>query len=195
MLLECSTRHSVGAGVYEQESNVEVQHEEMLEILRPLAEKKLILGTHQGNHSERVLKETGFNVDKALARELKVSYLGDACWSSFMVGSQTYYIYSLHGRTGSRFDGTALLAIERISTSFLCDLIAMGHVHKTLNSIVLMQTVRHQQVVEHKKHLLITGSYLSYDGGYGQTLGLPISKLGSPKVKFYGDRKDILVSW
>lgn len=106
-----------------------------------------------------------------------------------------YTIYSLHGRTGSRFDGTALLALERISTSFFADLVCMGHTHKMVSSTVLIQKIENGLVKEHKKTLLITGSYLKYDGGYGQTLGLPISKLGSPKVKFYLNKKDIVVSW
>lgn len=194
-LCEIATRHSVGAGIYEQECIAESQHEQMCEWLRPLADKKLILGTHRGNHGERVYKETGVDIDKALARELNVPYLGDACWNQFRVGNQTYAIYSLHGRTGSRFDGTALLALERISTSFFADLVCCGHVHKCINSIVLMQKIEHGQVIEHKKHLLITGSYVKYDGGYGQTLGLPISKLGSPKVKFFTNKKDLLISW
>lgn len=194
-MIECATRHSVGSGVYEQDIPSNDQHEQMVEWLTPLAEKKLIIGSHAGNHEDRVYKETGYNVSKALARELKVPYLGDACWSEFHVGTQVYHIYSLHGRTGSRFDGTALLALERISTSFFADMVAMGHTHKCINSIVLMQRVKNGLVQEHKKHLLITGSYLKYDKGYGQTLGLPISKLGSPKVKFFSDKKDILVSW
>lgn len=134
-------------------------------------------------------------MDKALARELKIPFLGDACWSQFRVGNQIYSLYTLHGRTGSRFDGTALLSLERISTSFYADVVACGHVHKCINSIVLMQRVVSGQVTEHKKHLLITGAYVKYDKGYGQTLGLPISKLGSPKVKFYAKRHDIVVSW
>jgi len=48
-LIEMATRHSVGAGVYEQESNGDSQHEQMVEWLKPLAKKKLILGTHSGN--------------------------------------------------------------------------------------------------------------------------------------------------
>jgi hypothetical protein len=126
MLIECATRHSVGAGVYEQTCTAEKQHEQMVEWLQPLADEKLIIGSHQGNHSERVLKEVGFNVSKALCRELKVPYLGDACWSQFKVGLLSYNIYTLHGRTGSRFDGTALLALERISTSFFADMVCMG---------------------------------------------------------------------
>lgn len=194
-LIETATRYSVGAGIYEQSFNAGSQHEQMVEFLRPLADKGLILGTHAGNHGARVYKETGYDIDKALARELHVSYLGDACWNTFRVGDESYCLYTLHGRSGSRFDGTALLALERISTSFFADMVVMGHMHKCINSIVLMQRVKNGLVTEHKKHLLITGGYLKYDGGYGQTLGLPISKLGSPKVKFYADRHDISVSW
>ncbi len=194
-LIELATRHSVGGGVYEQEVPGQCQHEQMVAWLKPLAERGLIVGSHQGNHEERVYKETGVNISKALARELGVPYLGDACWSSFRVGDQTYSIYSLHGRTGSRFDGTALLALERISTSFFADMVVCGHVHKCINSIVLMQRVIDGSVREHKKHLLITGSYLKYDGGYAQVVGLPISKLGSPKVKFFSTKHDLLVSW
>lgn len=48
-LIELATRHSVGAGVYEQEKVGDDQHSQMVEWLTPLAEKKLILGSHQGN--------------------------------------------------------------------------------------------------------------------------------------------------
>jgi hypothetical protein len=194
-LIESATRHSVGAGVYEQENPAEDQHEQMVAWLQPLADMHLILGSHAGNHEERIYKESGINISKALCRELHVPYLGDACWSNFVVGKQTYSIYSLHGRTGSRFDGTALLALERISTSFFCDLCAMGHVHKTINSIVVMQKTKNGLVTEHKKHLLITGAYLRYDNSYGAALGLPISKMGSPKVKFYSSRHELSISW
>jgi len=194
-LLETATRDSVGAGVYEQESIPQSQHEQMVEWLSPLAKKKLILGALTGNHEERIYKSCGVNITKAMCRELDIKYLGDACWNVFKVGKESYSVYSLHGRTGSRFDGTALLAVERISASFFCDLVAHAHIHKCINSIVMMQKVERGQVIEHKKHLLVTGAYLRYDGGYGQTLGLPISKLGSPKVKFFKNKHDILVSW
>jgi len=194
-LIEMATRDSVGAGIYEQEYIGQNQYEQMIEWLKPLADLKLILGTLNGNHEERVYSRTGINIGKMFARELGAKYLGDACWNRFKVGNQAYTIYSLHGRTGSRFDGTALLALERISTSFYCDLIVMGHAHKMISSSVIIQRVINGAVREHKKTLLITGSYLKYDGGYAQTVGLPLSKLGSPKVKFYSQKKDILVSW
>ena len=194
-LIEAATRFSVGSGVYEQESIIDEQYEQMLEWLTPLAGKKLILGSLNGNHEDRVKIAVGYNISRALCRELKITFLGDACWNKFRVGNETYHIYSLHGRSGAKKDGTALLAIENISTSFFADLVVMGHAHKCINSIVVTQRVEGNNVVEHKKHLLIAGGYLKYDGGYGQTLGLPISKLGSPKVKFYTKKHDLLISW
>lgn len=193
-LIELATRHSVGSGVYEQDFAGQSQHEQMMEWLKPLADSSLILGLLQGNHEERVYKESGINISKVMARELGVPYLGDACWNHFRVGKQSYSIYSLHGRTGSKFDGTALLALERLAAPFHADLVVMGHAHKCISSSVLMYKLHNGSVVEHKKHLLITGSYLKY-GGYAQTQGLPPSKLGSPKVKFDSKRSDISVSW
>lgn len=48
-LLETATRHSVGAGVYEQDENADDQFDRMCNWLSPLAEKGLILGAHTGN--------------------------------------------------------------------------------------------------------------------------------------------------
>ena len=194
-LIEMATRDSIGSAVYEQEYIGQDQVEKMLDILKPLADKKLILGLLNGNHEERVYKATGIDVSKMFARELNVPYLGNACWNQFRVGSESYAIYSLHGRTGARFDGTTLLAIERISASFFADVVIMGHSHKCVSSVVLMQKVYRGQVKEHKKHLVVTGSYLKYDGGYAQTAGMNISKLGSPKIKFFSNKHDIHVSW
>lgn len=194
-LLEMATRFSVGAGVYEQDSIGQTQFETMLGWLKPLAKKNLIVGLLNGNHEDRVYQATGINISKALARELDVSYLGDACWNVFRVGSQTYTVYSLHGRSGARFDGTALLALERISTSFEADIVCMGHMHKAANASVVTQRVVSGRIKESKKFLVLTGGYVSYDGGYGQTAGLPISKLGSPKVKLFSTHHDVSVSW
>lgn len=193
-LIEMATRYSVGSGIYEQEYVGQTQVEWIVETLTPLAKKGLLLGSHNGNHEDRCYILSGVNVAKWIAKELGCPYLGDACWNKFVVGKQRYSIYSLHGRTGARFDGTALLALERLAAPFHADLVAMGHAHKCISSSVLMQMRKKEAVVEHKKHLVITGHFLRY-GGYAQTLGLPPSKLGSPKVKFMADRHDISISW
>lgn len=193
-LIEMATRESVGAGIYEQEIIGQNQVEEIIEILKPLSRKKLILGLLQGNHEERVYKSTGVDVAKIMATILNVPYLGNACWNLFKVKKQKYFVYTLHGRTAARYEGTALTALERLSSSFNADLICMGHSHKLISSHTINQDVRNGKVIERKKFLLITGSYLSYDKSYAQSYGLNIAKIGSPKVKFFAKRKDIHIS-
>jgi len=48
-LIEMATRYSVSAGVYEQKWNGQTQIERIVDILYPLAEKKLIIGFIEGN--------------------------------------------------------------------------------------------------------------------------------------------------
>ena len=74
-LLEMATRTSVGAGIYEQETIGQSQYEKMVGFLHPLADKKLILGMHAGNHEDRVYQATGIDISKAMAKELEIPYI------------------------------------------------------------------------------------------------------------------------
>lgn len=48
-ITEVATRHSVGAGVYEQTMTADDQHVQMVEWLEPLSKANLIIGSHRGN--------------------------------------------------------------------------------------------------------------------------------------------------
>lgn len=104
MILESSTRGSVGDGVYAQIINPQQQVDKIISLLKPLADAGLILGYHGGNHEFRITKESGIDVSKMICGILKVPYLGEACWSLFRVGSNNYKIYTLHGCSGSKVE-------------------------------------------------------------------------------------------
>jgi hypothetical protein len=195
-LLEAATRGSVGAGVYHQIMNPQQQMEEVIELLRPLAEAKLIIGCLMGNHEFRIEKDTSINVTKVICNFLKIPYLGSACWNLFKVGDQYYKVYALHGASGSRYVYTKIKALVDISHNFSADLIAMGHVHDVSDTIQIVQYVdlRNKMIIERKKYLVLTGHYLSYDRSYAQDKGMPIGKMGSPNVKFFLERHDLHVS-
>jgi len=194
--LEAGLRDSVGDSVFMQTLNPQGQMDFITELLKPIAEAGLLVGLLIGNHEGRILKNTSVNVVSLMAKILGVPYLGYACWNLFYVGSQNYKVYALHGSTGSRYVYTKLKALVDISHNFDADLLAMGHVHELADEAVLVQRVdlTRKMVVERKKFLLLTGSYLRYDDSYAQEKGYPMGKLGSPKVKLFSEKFDIHTS-
>lgn len=191
-LLEASTRDSVGDGVYHQEMNPQQQMEDMIEILRPLADAGLIIGLLQGNHCARISKSTSIDVSKIMANTLRVPYLGYACWNEIIVGKQKYSIYSSHGSGGAKFKHTKIKNVLDVLAWIDADVVAFGHMHALVAEPVAKQTVDHRthKVVERKCYAVITGSYLSWDNSYAQVANMPPSKLGSPKCKLRSDSHD-----
>lgn len=196
-LIECGIKSSVGRSVFQQELNPGGQLEFIIDLFRPLAEKGLILGSLIGNHEDRILKVTGVNLMKIFCKSLEIPYLGDACWNLFYAGNQSYTVYALHGRSGSRFVYTKLKAAVDIAHTFDADMILMAHVHEMTDDFLQVQKVdRTRKVVEEKKRFIVlTGHYVSYDRSYAQMKGYPISKLGSPKIKLYTKKWDIHTSY
>jgi len=193
-LIDCGLKSSVGDSVYEQKAQVQEQLDFIFDLLKPLANAGLIIGMYSGNHEFRVKKEVGLDISKIWAKFLNIPYLGAAGWNILKVGNQKYTLYGLHGSSGSRFVYTKLKALVDISHSFDSDIIAMGHVHELDSTFQVVQKIEGETIIERKKLLVITGHYLKYEGGYVQRLGYPISKLGSPKLKLFGNKKDIHVS-
>ncbi len=195
-LIEFATRGSVGAGVYEQIMNPHQQFDEVMEMLTPLADKKLILGLLRGNHELRGYKESGIDIARIMATELDCRYLMDACWNLWYVGKQSYSIYSLHGATGSRYIYTKLNCAIKIAHNFASEILVMGHVHENAYTSTISQVLnKHTKTIEEMKHFVVlTGHYLNYDKSYAQRLGMGQGKLGSPKIKFFANKHDIHIS-
>jgi len=195
-LLEFATRGSIGAGVYEQTMNPHQQFDEVMEMLTPLADKKLILGLLRGNHELRGYKDTGIDIARIMATELNCRYLLDACWNLWYVGKQSYSIYSLHGAAGSRYIYTKLNSAIKIAQNFGSEILVMGHVHENAYTSTISQILdrRNKTIVEMKHFVVLTGHYLKYDKSYAQRLGMGQGKHGSPKIKFYSDKHDVHIS-
>lgn len=191
--LESGTRESVGDSVYQQKLNPQEQMEQMIEILRPVAEAGLLIGLLEGNHENRITKMTSINVTKIMANMLGVPYLGYACWNLLRVGKMHYSLYANHGSSGSRFKHTKLKAAIDIAHWIDADIIAMAHVHSLVAESIIKQSVslKTKTVVEKKCYVVITGSYIAWDKSYAQMKNMPITKIGSPKAKLNAKKKDV----
>jgi|TARA_Y100000310_G_scaffold341663_1_gene441547 predicted phosphodiesterase len=192
-MIEAGLKDSIGDSVYRQKLNPQEQMEKVLEILEPSAQKGLILGMHEGNHEMRITKNTGIDITKVMARMLNVRYLGYSCWSLFTVGRIRYSLYTTHGCTGSVQEHTKLNAVVKLGKIVSSDVVAYGHSHGLASDVITRQYFdgTKNKIVEDKQYVVLTGSYLEWDGSYAQMKNYPISKIGSPKIKLFADRKDI----
>lgn len=194
--IETATRNSVGAGVYEQSEIVDEQIEHFYYLFRPLAEKGLILGLHQGNHEARIFQSSGLDISKTMAKELKVPYFSYGKLHYYRVGNQGYKIYTTHGASGARLPHTKIKGALDLANLAEAEIYAMGHLHQLSHHIRNYYSidVRGKRVIEEQKHFLITGSYLNYWGSYAHIKSLEPSRKGSPKIKLGGLEHSIRVS-
>ena len=131
-----------------------------------------------------------------MAKELGVPYLGYACWNLIKVGKQNYTIYSTHGSGGARFLWTKLAKAAQLASFISADCIVHGHTHALGTEVVIKQEVdlRSKTVKDKECRIVMTGSFLDWNGGYAQVAGMPIAKIGSPVMKLMAERKNLAVS-
>lgn len=194
--LECATRDSIGAGVYEQTGHPQEQMEEMIEWLRPISESGRLIGLLTGNHEERIYKATGFEPVQLMCKELRVPYLGSACYLLLRVGSKTYKVYAVHGRSGARLPQTKLLACRRLADIATAQLYLMGHMHSLESnaSIYFDADPSKRLKVQRTRHFVVTGSFLEYENSYAETACMVPSRTGAPKIVLEADSNDIHIS-
>jgi len=195
-MIETATRNSVGAGVYEQQEIVQEQLEHFYYLIRPLAEKKLILGIHPGNHELRIFKDSGLNITKMMSKELKIPYLGWGKLHYFKVGKEGYTMYTTHGSSGARLAYTKIKGALNLSNLADAEIYAMGHVHQLSHHVQNFYSIdkRSRTVKESQKHFILTGSFLNHWGSYGHVKSYEPMRKGSPKVKLGGLEHSIRVS-
>jgi len=99
-MIEMSIIGSIG-DLFDQSPNPQGQMDDMIEMLQPLADAKLLIGLHDGNHSMRAHKATSLNVVEMMCRILRVPYLAHSAFHIWRVGKQGYTIFSTHGSSGA----------------------------------------------------------------------------------------------
>ena len=186
------TRHK---GVYNQLSP-EDQKDGIIELLTPLAKAGLIIGYHEGNHSERISNAVGLDISKIIANEIGVKYCNYSGWHLLKVGKQNYKLYATHGASGSIQPHTKLNAGIKLSYFIDADIVAYAHTHGLATDLRMIQTIdlRNKQIVDKKQYVVMTGAYLYWNGSYAERKSYPISRIGSPKMKLREDSHDIHIS-
>jgi hypothetical protein len=193
--LEVGTRYSVGSGVYEQRLNPQEQLDEVVSWLRPLAERGLIIGLHEGNHENRATKEVGFNSVSVMCDILRVPYLGYSCYGYIMVGGKSYTMYSTHGAKNSATLVGKINAATNATSFANVDVVLYGHTHGLFHQAVPVEFIdrRNKSIATKLKTVVITGSFLEFRDSYGERAGYTPLEIGCPIIEFSASKQSIKV--
>jgi hypothetical protein len=196
--IENANRHSIGAGVYEQDKPPQDQLDEFVSMMEPYSD--ITDGIITSNHVERTYKETGINVTKIMADRLRIPYLGDRAVINMTWGKRAYPFYVRHGSGG----GGSIAAIERHLHKMVGQvpdamIYAIAHFHRCYN---FQDKCNRLDLYNHKlrydpRTYICTGTALQ-TGGYADTAGLDLVQTGFPIVKLNGKNngdKAIKVDW
>jgi hypothetical protein len=168
-LLECATKGSVGAGVYEQIEPPDAQIERAISLFEPV--KHLIIGAVKGNHEERLHKDSGIDVYKsAICARLGVPYFG---WEAFFLFRLRHYksclVYVCHSKAGSKNSPLALNWMAREMPAVIhADIYFKSHDHSTgwFPSTILEANPNTGKLCYRVRNFVATGNYLGRADSY-----------------------------
>ena len=169
-MIENATRHSIGAGVYEQ---ILPPHEQIRRLIPILAQipKQNIIGGCIGNHENRTMNSSGFDPMMILCNDLGVPYFGKEVFAIISKERESAYtVYATHSLSSSSTKGGAYNSIESKWFKFLdADIVMKGHGHD-LGLDGPYQTLKidsnNVAVTTKDRWIMLTGNYLRRPNSY-----------------------------
>ena len=179
---------------YDELLTVRKAREELSDDLSPLAAEGRIDLLMPGNHEARIYRAVGDEPVSAIAREHGIPYVDDAVVVIYVVGDIAYEVFVRHGTGGGQV-GARANRLAKQAQSLLADIYVSGHTHSQL---VFPQDLffvnRRMARVERRRQLFVSsGSFVQYEG-YAAKAGYPPQKIGAPRIRLDGTRKDPHVS-
>ena len=187
-LIDVGIKSSIGASVYENDTDVTGQLEDIVELLRPLAPQ--IDGMVAGNHELRLFKEVGMDISRIISRELKTPYMKYSGVVTYSLGKRSYDINFFHGKSGGSVENS-LRKVKDMTHKVVADIYLMGHTHQKAYTTRQLKRVdaRNGKVNEDTQYFVLTGHCLSYDDSYADQMNLEISTKGFPVIALHRDVK------
>ena len=176
-----------------------------LDALRPLAAEGKILGMTRGNHEDRIWRSVGDDPLAEMADILDVPYhpeglffnvkLGHVNKGPAVKGRISYTFYMTHGVGGGRTKGSKANVAARPNELILADIYITAHTHfaTTFKDKFFVPDVRHSKIDAVTRTYVSAGAFLDW-GEYSERMMLSPSKLGAPRIRLSGVRKDCHVS-
>ena len=197
-IMNTAVRDSV-SDIYHETMNPQDQLRYAKKVFEPIADR--ILCIVRGNHELRVAKSTGIDTCEILAAYLGVYYAGDEALLKLRFGKRrngkplTYIVYCTHGWGGGRTAGAKVNNLSKLANIVIADIYIASHTHfmTAHQDRIYVPDQRNNNLIDMKRTFVSSGAFLER-GGYAVQKGYPPAKLGSPRLRLAGDKKDVHVS-
>jgi len=201
-ILNVATRLSASTP-FQQTRNLQQQVEFAVKIFTPIKDK--IVGAISGNHEQRLQDFVGYCPLSTVCHLLGVQYFGYSAVINFLVGKESrgrgskiaYTGYFHHTTGGGATPGGKINRVDKLRQLICnCDFYVGSHNHHLGVMPVTTRSVDvvHKRIIVLRQLLIDSGSYLEWDDNYSEAKMFPPAKMGSPRIRLDGRKKDCHVS-
>jgi hypothetical protein len=168
------------------------------ELMMPLVKAKKILGMTSGNHEDRIYKLTGndISLDVAMFLDLEDVYDKQGLFGLIRIGDISYRYYIKHGKGGGKSQAFKIRKMKQMALVIKnCDLYMMAHIHDVLTFQIepIFISIEKNEKYTIKQTFASSSSFMEY-GDYAEDADFEPGKLGSPRIRLNGIKKDCHVS-
>lgn len=192
-IIEAATKTSVGRAVYDEDYPTYKQFEYAVNIFKPYAD--LIDLVVEGNHEERIIKDTSFEIVQEFCHRLGIynAYGKFSAILNIKVGELVYSVYAWHGSGGGVTEASAINQLLKMRDRVIAHVYAMGHIHKLLcfTRKISVPNINDNQYVELEQVFVNTGTALEF-GGYSEQKGYPNISAGFGVVELFADKRKVV---
>lgn len=189
-LLESATKNGVGRSVYDEAYPTQKQFETAIDLFKPYAD--LIDVIVEGNHEERIIRDTSFEIVEELAHRIgrHDAYGKFNSIVNTMVGDLAYSAYVWHGATGGTTESGAINSLLKMRERAFCHMYFMGHTHKLIgiDREIYVPQPNSDEPAKIRQMFVNTGCALG-EGGYGDQKGYPFNRIGFGAVQLFADSR------
>ena len=185
--------------VYSDELTPMEQVLQIIKFLEPIKDKILVMSN--GNHEDRITKDTSIDVLYLVAKQLRIEQVYSPSWwylyltfgHSNKNRPMLYTISGFHGFGGGTTSGAKINKVKKMSNVVLADCYIMSHVHEPINTkgIIFVPDYQHKCVVKKEMYYCISNAFVEYEGSYAEKMGLTPSNTGLNEIELDGYKKGI----
>ena len=187
--------------VYSDELTPMEQVLQIINFLEPIKDKILVMSN--GNHEDRITRDTSIDILYLVAKQLHLEQVYSNSWwylylsfgNNKAKGDNRKILYTISGYHGGMSNGSTTGSkankVKKMSQVVLADCYIMSHVHEPLTTkgVIFVPDYQHRSIVKKEMYYCISNAFVEYEGSYAEKMGLIPSNNSINEIELDGNKK------